>query len=85
MATTYDVRVWNIEVYRGKTTTSYLVWWRVAGRRFKQRFKTRALADSFRSELLTAARKGEPFDIGSGRPQSMAEAGPPDISAGSFS
>ena len=74
MATTYDVRVWNIEVYRGKTTTSYLVWWRVAGRRFKQRFKTRALADSFRSELLTAARKGEPFDIGSGRPQSMAEA-----------
>ena len=56
MATSYDVRVWDIEVYRGKTTTSYIVWWRVAGQRRKARFKTRALADSFRSELLTAAR-----------------------------
>jgi hypothetical protein len=74
MTTTYDVRVWNIEVYKGKTTTSYLVWWRVAGRRFKERFKTRALADSYRSELLTAARKGEPFDVDTGRPLSMMRA-----------
>lgn len=71
MATTYDVRVWNIEVYRGKRTTTYIVWWRIAGRRFKERYKSSALADSFRSELVGAARKGEAFDVDTGRPVSM--------------
>lgn len=73
-ATTYDVHIWNIEVYRGARTTSYIVRWRVAGQPRKKRFKTRALADSFRSELLTAARKGEPFDVATGRPVSMTQA-----------
>jgi hypothetical protein len=71
MAATYDARIWNIEVYKGKRTTSYIVWWRVGERRFKERFKTRALADSFRSELVAAARKGEAFDADTGRPVSM--------------
>ena len=74
MATSYDVRVWSIDVYRGTRTTSYIVRWRVMKQRFKERFKTRALADSFRSELLTAARKGEAFDVDTGRPTSMTQA-----------
>jgi hypothetical protein len=74
MDTTYDVRVWSIQENaraRGKT---YVVRWRVAGRRWKATFKTAALADSFRSDLLAAARKGEAFDTGTGRPVSMLRA-----------
>src|SRR5215216_6376633 len=69
-----DVRIWSIQVNaraRGKT---YVVRWRVAGRRWKATFKTAALADSFRSDLLAAARKGEAFDTGTGRPVSMLRA-----------
>jgi integrase len=74
MDTTYDVRIWSIQENaraRGKT---YVVRWRVAGRRWKATFKTVALADSFRSDLLAAARKGEAFDTGTGRPVSMLRA-----------
>jgi integrase len=48
--------------------------WRVAGKRWKARFRNRAQADSFRSELLAAARKGEAFDVASGRPVSVGRA-----------
>jgi integrase len=48
-----------------------VVWWRVAGKRRKARFKTYALATSFRGELLAAARKGEAFDVETGRPVAM--------------
>ncbi|MEU8051776.1 tyrosine-type recombinase/integrase [Micromonospora haikouensis] len=71
MSTTYDVRVWSIDVYEGKRGRTYWVRWAVAGRRNKEPFKTKALAESFRSDLLSAARKGEAFDIESGRPVSM--------------
>jgi integrase len=70
--TTYDVRVWKTEVYRGKRVTTYRVRWEVAGRPRKAPFRTLALADSFRSEPLTAARKGEAFNIETGRPVSMS-------------
>jgi hypothetical protein len=72
MPTTYDVRIWGIDVYRGKTSTAYTVMWRVGTRRWKKRFKTEALADSHRSELVSAARGGEAFDVGTGRPVSAA-------------
>jgi len=75
--TTYDVRIWKTEIYRGKRVTTYRVRWEVAGRPRKEPFRTAALADSFRSELLAAARKGEAFDVDSGRPVSM---GRPDQS-----
>jgi hypothetical protein len=66
--TTYDVRIWNIEAYVGKARrTCKVVWW-VAGRRFKKSYRTTAGADSFRSELVLAQRKGEAFDIASGLP-----------------
>ena len=48
---TYDVRVWKTEVYQGKTARSYVVQWKVGARRWKSRFKTAALGESFRSEL----------------------------------
>jgi len=65
MPTTYDVRIYEIDVYKGKTTTTYWVQWKVAGKLplKKRPFKQKALAVSFRSDLTSAARKGEAFDI----------------------
>lgn len=73
METTFDVRIWGIKVYRGKRKTTYYVRWRVAEQRFDEPFATSALADSFRSGLITAARKGEPFDLATGRPASAVQ------------
>ncbi|WP_432986323.1 tyrosine-type recombinase/integrase [Dactylosporangium sp. CA-233914] len=44
----------------------------VADRRIKEPFKTAALAESFRSELVAAARKGEAFYVDTGLPVSMS-------------
>ena len=41
--------------------TTYWVRWKVDGTLWKEAFRTVAQADSFRSALLTAARKGEAF------------------------
>ncbi|MFE1908588.1 tyrosine-type recombinase/integrase [Streptomyces gardneri] len=67
-----DVRVWSIRTKQG-ARPSYEVRWKVAGEPFSQTRKTKALADSFRSKLLRAARDGEEFDTESGLPDSMAE------------
>lgn len=72
--TTYDIRIWKTGVYRGKKVTTYRVRWEVAGQRWNDSFRIEAQADSFRSELLTAARKGEAFDVETGRPLSMGRA-----------
>jgi len=69
--TTVDVRVWALEKYAGKTATTYAVRWAVQGRRRKRRFPTRAAADTFRSQLLSAARTGQAFDVATGTPVSM--------------
>lgn len=74
MATTHDVRIWKLEKYEGKQKTTYRVRWVVDGDRFGESFETLALADSFRSKLLTAAREGEAFDTESGLPVSMLRA-----------
>jgi integrase len=66
--TTYDARVYRTEVYKGKAVTSYYVRWKVGGKLWREGFRTAAQADSFRSALLTAARKGEAFSLASGRP-----------------
>lgn len=77
MATTYKVRVFEIQKrYRAGDTkktrpTRYVVRWSVDRRPFQESFKLWAQADSFRSELMTAAKKGEAFDIEAGRPISM--------------
>jgi integrase len=72
MPTTYDVRFWKIGTYQGKKGTSYIVRWTVDGRTWQDRFKTRALAESQRADLLSAARRGEAFDTDTGRPVSAA-------------
>lgn len=66
--------VWAIEIYQDKRGKTYKVRWKVGPRRFKESFKTRALADSFRSILIAAANKGEPFDLVTGRPVSILRA-----------
>src|SRR5499427_10916303 len=66
--TTYDARVYRTEVYKGKAVTTYHVWWKVGGKLWREGFRTAAQADSFRSALLTAARKGEIFSLATGRP-----------------
>lgn len=75
MATSYDVRMWKTEQCTGQRGTTYKVRWVVAGRQCKKAFKTKALADSFRSELMTALRKGQAFDIKTGRPFAGQEVG----------
>src|SRR5690348_8877996 len=71
MAMSYDVRFWKTDVYRGARVTTYRVRWLVAQKQFKKSFRTAALAESFRAELVSAARRGEAFEVQSGRPLSM--------------
>ncbi len=63
------VRIWAIKTNtpeggRPKTgKRSYTVRWVVAGREKSRTFVTRALADSFRSDLMQATNQGEGFDV----------------------
>ena len=70
--TTYDVRVYRTELSKGAKVTSYKVRWKTAHRLRKKAFRNAAQADSFRSSLLTAARKGEAFSLSTGRPVSWS-------------
>ena len=72
MTTTYDVRIWKTEQHHGPRGTTYKVRWAVAGKRLKKAFRTNALAASFRSDLVSAQRKGEAFTAEAGLPVSMA-------------
>jgi hypothetical protein len=65
---TYDARVHRTEVYKGNEVTTYKVRWKVGGRLWKEGFRTAAQADSFRSALMTAARRGEAFGLTTGKP-----------------
>lgn len=72
--TSFDVRFWKTEVYEGKKSSSYYVRWTVAGKQWREPFKDSRLAESFRSTLVASARKGEAFDVSTGRPLSMLRA-----------
>jgi integrase len=50
----------------------YQLRWVVAGHEHSESFLTKALVDAFRTELLAAARAGEPFDPMTGLPESRA-------------
>lgn len=69
---TYDVRIWKADIYRGAKVTTYKVRWKTGLRPWKQPFRTKAQAASFEAELRSAARRGEAFDISTGRPVSWA-------------
>lgn len=74
METSYDVRIWKTEVYSGQRRSTHTVRWSVAGRSWRQPHKTAALADAFRSDLVSASRRGEAFVVETGRPVSMERA-----------
>lgn len=73
MTTTYAVRVWKLQTRHrqnsaGKKSSRYVVRWQVNGDRFEKSYPNRAQADSLRSDLMSAARRGEAFDEASGMP-----------------
>jgi hypothetical protein len=70
LTTSFDFHPWKIETRKRRKTT-YRVRWVVARHHFSESFVTKALAESFRAALITAARKGEGFDTDSGLPESL--------------
>jgi len=74
VSTSYDVKFF--EIYRNKSSKapSYVVRWQVAKKRSSKTYRTKALAESFLSDLRQAAKRGEPFEIESGLPLSMLKA-----------
>jgi hypothetical protein len=63
----FDVSVYAIRRRRGRRRP-FEVRWQAAGRARSKSFLTRALADSYRAELVRAARKGLEFDPQTGEP-----------------
>ncbi|WP_406269064.1 site-specific integrase [Actinacidiphila glaucinigra] len=67
-----QVKIWGVRK-RPYKTPSYDVRWSVAGQVFSETFRTKGLADHYRSKLLRASHDGEEFDVESGLPESLAE------------
>ncbi|MFD4955949.1 tyrosine-type recombinase/integrase [Streptomyces sp. NPDC058451] len=67
-----DVKVWSVRK-RNTKKSSYDVRWIVAGNVFSEQFRTKGLADHYRSKLLQATHGGEGFDTVTGLPDSMVE------------
>ncbi len=67
----FDVRIHAIR-RRPDRRRPFEVRWHAAGRARSRSFITRALADSYRAELIRAARKGLDFSPGTGEPASWA-------------
>jgi integrase len=68
-----DVRVWKVSRISSKSAP-YQLRWVVAGKVRYATFATSALAESRRSELWQAMRRGEGFDVLSGLPESEVRA-----------
>ena len=68
---TFDVRIYAIR-RRCNRRRPFEVRWHAAGRAWSRSFITRGLADSYRAELIRAARKGLGFSPGTGEPASWA-------------
>lgn len=66
----YEVRIWDVSRRTIRDKQWYRVRWTVAGavKPFEKLFEKKALASSFRSELVKASNDGKPFDTVSGRP-----------------
>ncbi|MCA2229964.1 tyrosine-type recombinase/integrase [Nonomuraea aurantiaca] len=67
---THDVVIWSIRNRKGRAKP-YQLRWKVGTEPKSKAFLTKALADSFRADLLKAAKRGEPFDTLTGLPASM--------------
>ncbi len=77
MNTTFKVHFWEIADWTKKKTAAgkkkprpYGVRWVTEGKSHSEWFANKALANSRRSELMQAARRGEAFDVDSGLPVS---------------
>src|SRR5581483_1480625 len=74
MITTFKVRFWEIADWakskdkKKKKGRPYGVRWVTDGKSHSEWYSTKALANNRRSELMQAAREGEPFDVESGLP-----------------
>jgi integrase len=68
-----DVRVWKVNKVNSKRAP-YQIRWTVAGKVKSASFPTSALANSRRSELWQAMRRGEAFDVVTGLPESELRA-----------
>ncbi|WP_249345952.1 tyrosine-type recombinase/integrase [Microbispora sp. H11081] len=71
---TYDVRIYKIEIREHEKATTYRVRWKVDSRVHRMAFATKAHAESYRADLLSAARRGEAFSTGTGLPVSWERA-----------
>ncbi|MET7329468.1 site-specific integrase [Nonomuraea sp. NPDC005650] len=69
---THEVVIWSIRNRKGRAKP-YQLRWKVGTEPKSKAFLTRALADSFRADLLKAAKRGEPFDTLTGLPASMTK------------
>jgi hypothetical protein len=63
----FDVSVYAIRRRRGRRRT-FEVRWKAAGQARSKSFTARGLADSYRAELVRAARRGLEFDPATGEP-----------------
>ncbi|MEU0212152.1 hypothetical protein ABZ258_39055 [Streptomyces canus] len=68
-----DVRLWKVSKAQSKTRP-YQLRWKVGGKVSSATFATVALAESRRSELWQAMRRGEAFRIADGLPESEVRA-----------
>ncbi len=75
MNDTTRVRFWDMRRNKSSRSASYEVRWVGGGRQFSRTRATKALAESFLSELRQAAKRGEAFDTGEGLPLSMRRGG----------
>ncbi len=75
----FDVRIHAIR-RRPDRRRPFEVRWHAAGRARSRSFITRGLADSYRAELIRAARKGLDFSPGTGEPASWDTRAPATIS-----
>lgn len=70
LRTTFDVSVWKLALAKNRRK-KHGVRWRTAGDEHSEWFETKALAESFRAELICAQRAGERFDVPTGFPASL--------------
>ena len=75
----FDVRIHAIR-RRPDRHRPFEVRWHAAGRARSRSFITQGLADSYRAELIRAARKGLDFSPGTGEPESWATPEPATMS-----
>jgi integrase len=73
--TSYDVKFWEVRRNQSSKKPSFVARWTVGGREKSKTFRTKELANSHLRDLRLAAKNGEAFDMATGLPVSMLEAG----------